>query len=203
MNHTTVIRYSVFALVLMCLTSCSLLSPVKVCPPTQYRLNALPCNAPVKARKRVSILIARPEMVAPFDTTQIAYSRHIFQVAFFTQSRWAATPAQMFQALIVQALHNTHYYRAVLVPPYFGRFSYILNTQIVELLQDYSVNPPAMSIIVTAQITSMLTNQIVATKQFDLVEPILGYNAYAGVVAANTAMTRLLDQLALFCLNHT
>jgi cholesterol transport system auxiliary component len=42
----------------------------------------------------------------------------------------------------------------------------------------------------------------VATRQFDITELADTEDAYGGVVAANRAVTRLLDELANFCLTY-
>lgn len=50
----------------------------------------------------------------------------------------------MLQPLLARTLQSTHYFSAVLMPPYPSRYSCALRTKIVELTQDFTTDPPQL-----------------------------------------------------------
>ena len=179
------------------LSSC--LSPVKTAPPSTYVINALP-SVPHLGTHRVALLVGEPEVDSAYATTQMAYTQRPYQISYYVENRWAATPAQMLQPLIVQSLLRTNYFQAIVTPPFIGRYDYILSTQIVKLQQNFTRQPAVVEWVVNAQLSRVLTNQVIATKQFSISQPMIERNPYAGVVATNRAVERFLNQLTEFCL---
>jgi cholesterol transport system auxiliary component len=133
-----------------------------------------------------------------YATTQMAYSTQAYQIAYFSKNEWAETPSQMIQPLIVKTLRNTHYFSEVLSPPDFGRHTFALRIEILELKQDFTSEPAMLQLAMHIYLSREATNQIVATKELSVREPMPERNPYAGVVAANEAMPKLLRELAKF-----
>ncbi len=184
------------------LTACSLFSPVNNTSNT-YVLNKLPCQLPSYSRAKTTILVAAPDSLPVFNTTQMAYTTKPFYVTYFSKNAWAETPAQMLSALIVQTLQNTHGYRAVITLPSAGYYNYILNTQITELQQDFTHRTPFVTFSLRAQLVRASTNRVIASKQFTVHQPMRKINPYSGVIAANQAVAKVLRQLAVFCNENT
>jgi cholesterol transport system auxiliary component len=128
----------------------------------------------------------------------MAYSTQAYQIAYFTKNEWAETPSQMMQPLIVQTLRNTHYFSEVLSPPYFGRHTFGLRIEILELKQDFTSEPATLQLTMRISLSRDATNQVIATKELSASQPMADRNPYAGVVAANEAMPKLLRELAKF-----
>ncbi len=185
------------------LISCSFLSPVKVDPESNYMLNAVPNDIKMHSQRPVTLMVAMPETMPAYNTTQMAYTIKPYQVAYFTRNRWAETPAQMLQPLIVQSLQNTGHFQAIVTPPFIGTYHYILNSQILQLQQNFTVKPAALQLIIRMQLVNMITGKVVATKHFSIREPIRQKTPYGGVLAANRASERFLNQMVDFCLQHT
>lgn len=194
-----------FACLLACVfvTSCSLLSPVNNEPPNAYVINSTPHNVPHYARGNKTILVATPETRPALNTTQMAYTTKRYQTAYFSQNQWTETPPQMLLPLIVQTLQNTHAYRAVMASPYTGRYDYVLNTQIAQLQQNFTRKPAQLQFALQAQLVSMTTNQVVATKLIIVNQSLRNKTPYNGVIAANLAVEKALRSLAVFCHAHT
>jgi cholesterol transport system auxiliary component len=106
----------------------------------------------------------------------------------------------MFQPLLVQALQNTHYFRAIVTQPFIGRYDYILSTQILQLQQNFIYYPAKLQLTVRAQLINATTNQVIATQLFYKQQMMAKQTPYAGVIAANHAMEDVLRQIATFCL---
>lgn len=181
------------------LTACSLFSPVKIDQNT-YVLNQFPLYVPAKSHRSLTLLVASPETRPVYNTTQMAYSIKPFQVAYFSENLWAETPSQMLQPLLIQTLQNTHALHAVVTQPYAGRYDYILNTQILQLLQDYTLRPAVVQLWIRVQLVGATSNRVIATKDFIICEPILQRTPYGGVIAANMAMETALRRITEFCL---
>lgn len=190
-------------LIILCvfmLSACSLLSPVKTDTANKFILNKVPEVVPTKKMHSAILLVAAPETRPIFNTTQMAYTIKPYEIAYFSQNQWAETPAEMLQPLLVQTLQNTHHFKAIATPPYNGHFDYVLNTQILELTQDFTHRVPMLVMTVRAQINRISTNEIIATKQFSFTQPIPQGTPYGGVYAANNAAAFILERIAAFCL---
>lgn len=183
------------------LTSCSLFSPVKI-KQTTYVLNRIPYHTPRANTHHATLLIATPETKPVYNTTQMAYTIKPYQVAYFSENQWAETPSQMLQPLLVQAMQNTHYFHAVVTPPFMGRYDYTLNTQILELIQDYTYHPAVVLVKIEAQLLNGLTNRVIATKEFFICKPIICKTPYGGVIAANLAVEVMLNEIVTFTLEN-
>lgn len=178
-------------------------SSVKVTPATTYMINATPQVATSHSDESI-IMVLRPESEVFYDTTQMAYSRCPYQRAYYAKNQWAETPSQMLLPLIVKTLQCTHHYRAVVVTPYVGNYDYTLNTQIIELVQDYtSPCHPVLRFKARAQIIAMKESEVIATKDFCIIIPMRCCTPYGGVIAANIATEVFLQQLARFAVAKT
>jgi cholesterol transport system auxiliary component len=188
-------RTAVIACVVV-FSGCTLFSPVNT-DTKKYVLNNIPVDLPYESAHSATLLVLVPDTMPAYATTQMAYSAQAYQISYFSKSEWAATPAQMIQPLIVKTLGNTHYFSQVLSPPYFGRYTFALHIEILELKQDFTAEP-AMLLTMRVYLGREAMNQIVATKELSVREPMLDRNPYAGVVAANEAVPKILRELAMF-----
>jgi cholesterol transport system auxiliary component len=178
-------------------SGCSLFSPVNI-DTKKYVLNNIPLDLPSEKTHSATLLVLVPETMPAYATTQMAYSTEAHQVAYFSKNEWAQTPSQMIQPLIVETLRNTHYFSEVLSPPYFGHHTFALRIEILELKQDFASDPAMLQLDICIDLSREATNQVVATKELSIREPMPQRNAHAGVVAANEALPKLLRELAAF-----
>jgi cholesterol transport system auxiliary component len=82
--------------------------------------------------------------------------------------------------------------------PDFGRHTFTLHSEILELKQDFTSDPAMLQLTMRFYLSREATNQVIASKELSVREPMRERNPYAGVVAANEAMTQLLRELASF-----
>jgi cholesterol transport system auxiliary component len=190
------------AFILLLISSCSILSPVKSANEGNYQLTHIPA-VPKKQTRPISLLVLKPDTNSIYSSNKIVYTNKPYQISYFAKNYWAETPANMLQGLMIQTLQNTHYYRAVVSPPFAGHYDYILNTQLVELKQDFTHLPSTVSVILRAQIVQTSTGRIIAAKQFSDTEIAPQNSPCGGVLAANRAVENILQQLARFCLLTT
>lgn len=185
------------ALVCLTLASCALVTP----PPPQIDHNALlnqvPRALPHGDRRTVIVLVLPPETTAIYDTKRMAYMTRPHEVSYFNQREWGETPSEMLHPLLVDTLENTGSFAAVVVPPYTTRYTYALRTAILELRQDFTSRTPTLELSLRFRLTDG-AGRIVATKVVSLREPMRQADSYAGVVAANEATARALQEMAAF-----
>jgi cholesterol transport system auxiliary component len=185
------------ALCVSMIWGCSLFSPVKM--ETQKSvINRIPVELPNGTTRPISLSVSIPETRPIYDSTQMAYSTQPYQIAYFSRNEWGETPSQMFQPLIVRTIQNTRHFSAVQSQPHFGRHTYALRTEILELKQDFTSNPAALELTMRFQLSREATNEVVATKEVSVREPMGEKTPNGGVIAANDAAEKALTALARF-----
>lgn len=183
------------------ISGCTLFSSVNV-ETKKNVLNKIPLDLPSERTHSATLLVLAPETMPAYATTQMAYSTQAYQIAYFSKNEWAETPSQMIQPLIVETLRNTHYFNEVLSPPYFGRYTFALRIEILELKQDFSGEPAMLQLAMRTSLSREATNQVVATRESSVQEAMPERNPYGGVVAANEAMSKILRELAKFVVEN-
>jgi cholesterol transport system auxiliary component len=194
-------RATFVVLCVVSLSGCALLSPVKT-DTKQYTLNDIPLDLPSDRTHSATLLVLVPETEPLYATTQMAYTTQAYQIAYFSQNEWAATPSQMIEPLIVETLRHTHYFSDVLSSPDFDRHTFTLRSEILEIKQDFTSEPAMLQLTMRFNLSRDAANQVIATRELSVREPMLERNPYAGVVAANEAMAKLLRELARFVVDN-
>ena len=182
-------------------TGCALLTPVNT-DTTTYVLNGLPADLPRQTAHSETLLVLVPEAAPLYATRRMAYSTQAFQIGYFNESEWALAPAQMIQPLLVETLRSTGYFSEIASSPQLGRHTLTLRTEILELKQDFSTEPAAFRVAMRFSLHRGPTHQLVATKEVSVSETMRGRTAYAGVIAANLAMEKLLRAFAVFAIGN-
>ena len=200
MKCLTAIKNIFFSIILLSmLTSCSVFGPVNSQPDATYvfKVNSYPSIQ--KSSHGRTLYVAPVNAEATYNTTQMAYSTKPYQVAYFAKNQWADTPAQMLQPILVQSLQNTHYFRVVSSIE-TGHYDYVLNSQLIELVQVFYAQGSEIHLKLRAQLVSASTNRVIAVKEFSIVERTSQRTPYGGVLATNRAIAVLMNQIARFCL---
>lgn len=181
------------------LSGCSVFGPVKPENENKYVIN-IQTHPPIKKSHRRINLMVSPIAADPiYNTTQMAYTTKPYEIAYFAKNRWAETPPQMLQSLIIQTLQNTHHFYAVSSSP-LGTYNYILNAQLIELKQVFYPNTSEIHLKMNVQLINATTNQLIASRQFAVVQATMVRTPYGGVMAANKAAGIMMDEIARFCL---
>ena len=175
-------------------------------PPEVQRgmLTELPTESPVRGGllpASATLLIVTPRTQRAYDTTQMAYTVRDHEIAYYRDHEWGSTPAEMMQPLLVTTLERTHRFAAVLAVPYGGRSTHVLQTQIGELVQDFTQPAPAVRIAMHLQLTNAVSRRSVS-KEIVVTEPMSQRSPEAGIAAANHAAAKALQQVAQFVLDN-
>lgn len=199
LSHPKIAKLLLAVLATTLLSSCSLFSPVE----NQIRvevINKLPLDLPQRETHPATLLVLPPTINPVYDTVRMAYRTRPYQVDYFSRHEWGASPAQMLLPLLTQTLENTHYFDAVVTPPYFGPYRYALRTEILELAQDFTSDPAKLYLSLRVQLVDGTSNRIISSRAISLRESMLRETPYDGVVAANDATAKTLRQIAGFVL---
>jgi len=148
-----------------------------------------------------TLLIVTPRTQRAYDTTQMAYTLRDHEIAYYRDHEWGATPSEMMQPLLITTLTRTGRFAAVLAVPYGGRSTYVLQTQIGELVQDFTQPTVAVRIAMHLQLTHTVTRRVVS-KEIIVTEPMPQRSPQAGIAAANRATGKALQEVAQFVLDN-
>jgi len=200
------LRFSAAGLALTISAGCGALFPKAAVQPSFYTLDSVPA-APRAAPGGVShvltaaptLIINPPSAASGFDSIHIIYARGSHVHEYFSHSEWADTPARMLAPLIVAAIENVGAFRAVVLGPGVAAGDLRLDTEIMQLEQDFVDQPSRVRFTLRAYIVDDATRRVIAWRQFDETVAAASEDPYGGVVAANRAVQIVLEKLASFC----
>ncbi|CAK0749207.1 cholesterol transport system auxiliary component [Gammaproteobacteria bacterium] len=189
--------------VVLALGGCGGLLAVADSEPTQtYRLEANFASGQLvrdaKVAPTVVIMVATPAAQAGFDTTGIAYVRKAYRLDYYSKNQWVDSPQRMLLPLLVLTLEGNGQFRAVLPVSSSVTGDVRLETEILCLQHEMLTLPSQFRVTLRAQLLDLHHHQILATHTFDAVELSPSEDPYGGVVAANRAIGRLLQEVAAF-----
>lgn len=179
--------------VLMMLLGCS---PVQLPNIATYTLASKTVKEPVRTKTAKIIAVSMPTASSGFETVNMAYVMTPYELQYFTRNRWVAPPAQMLVPIMVQALRSRGYYKAVIPPTVLTPSDYRLNLQVLKLQQEFLLPTIQMRVEIQAIFSSGKTNQVIASKQFSELVNVESKTPYAGVIAANRAVSNLTKEIA-------
>lgn len=186
---------------MMLFSSCALFSPAKP-HQTTYVLNSVPSYVPTKRIRHIDLLVNMPEADSAYDSKLMAYTTKPYGIAYYSRNSWAETPPHMLQPLIVQTLEKTHHFHTI-VTSAMGRYDYMLNTHLIKLQQNFLYCPVTYELVLQVELIRATTNKIVAAKRISVTEIVPQATPYGGVIAANRATAKALQQIATFVLHRT
>lgn len=181
------------------LTSCSgIQTPVN----NQYRLSAY---SQVKYNQHPtahSILVNKTEAVAGYQTEQMQYMKKPYELSAFGYNAWVDPPAEMLFPLFVQSLQSSGYFFAVASSPTAEITDYRLDSQLLELHQNFLHIPSVIDLKVKVVLTQVTANQVIASAVIKEQVVCPNNTPYGGVVAANKATELMTKAVTLFVIHH-
>jgi cholesterol transport system auxiliary component len=190
------------AMLILFLSGCSLMHPANLKEANTYILKPEHLNLPKTKPTSRTLLVLPTEGNKSVASSGMIYVTSPYQQANFAMHRWIAPPAQMLSPLIMSALQESGHYRGVLNTPFMGKADLRLNTELMQLEQNFLTHPSRVKMSLSAELMDVNSEKIIATKIFNasVVAPIDG--PYGGVIAANQATRMILRELVLFCVTH-
>jgi cholesterol transport system auxiliary component len=184
-------------------SGCSVLPKPEPVTMDQYVLEYTPGRVATESAEGLPVLVVTtPRAHGGYDTHRIAYMKKAYGLRYYTRSRWADTPARMLAPLTADAMQATGQFQALYAVPGSIASDYRLDTELIRFHQDFTKQPSVVNITLRAKLVDLRESRVVATRQFDIAEPAATDDSYGGVVAANKAVSLLLDELAQFCVSQ-
>lgn len=177
-------------------------SPIKPTVTNQYKLDSYSEKRLAGKFTSQSILITPPEAVTGYQTEQMLYIRKHFELSSFAQNSWIGPPADMLFPLIVQSVQRSGFFRAVSSSPGQEQTDYRLDTQLIELQQDFLKTPSEIKLTVKIVLTNVHDGRVVASRVIQQRVKCPFESPYGGVLAANLATRQFTADLAHFVVTH-
>jgi cholesterol transport system auxiliary component len=124
----------------------------------------------------------------------MAYLLRPHEVRYYAHNQWADAPGRMLAPLLGQALERSGIWRAVVRMSGPLRGDYRLDADDLVLQQEFFSTPSLVRLTLRLQLTELKGSRILGTRSFEIQEQATSDDAYGGVLAANRAVTKLLDQ---------
>ncbi|HEY7533263.1 MAG TPA: ABC-type transport auxiliary lipoprotein family protein [Nitrospiraceae bacterium] len=149
----------------------------------------------VSASKHEILLVSPPQAEPAYDTPRMAYLTRPHEVSYYADNQWAETPAQMFGILLLRSLEQSGLWRVVVPIPSSVHGDYRLDTQGLVLQQEFSQKPSQVRLAFRLQLVALHEEVVLGTRRFEVVESAPTDDAYGGVLAANRAVSILLEHI--------
>jgi cholesterol transport system auxiliary component len=202
MRRISVLLFAPIGLVLL-VTACSLLPAPKQAVSERYVLEYTPPTVTPGAGQRPVLIVDTPAANGAYDSSRIAYLQQQYGLRYYANSRWADTPANMLEPLLVEAINAGGRIQAVGADSGGIAASLRLDSTLLRFYQDFTVRPSQLRITLRVQLVDLRAQRVVATRVFDIREPAATEDTYGGVQAANHAVAALLQQVVDFCAAHS
>jgi cholesterol transport system auxiliary component len=121
------------------------------------------------------------------------------ELRHYARADWVEPPARMVGPLLVRALERTGRFQAVVAAPGGVAAGLRLDTEIVRLQQEFTEKPSRVRFTLRAQLADVAAGRVLGTRELEAVEPAPSDDAYGGVLAANRAVRRVLEEAAGWC----
>jgi len=143
-----------------------------------------------------TLLVNLPGAHSGFNTQRMVYVKRNDEVSYFTVNQWAETPSHMLLPLLVSALERTNLWDAVVQMPSPVRGDYQLTSENLLLQQEFTQEPSRVRMHLRLQLLELKNFQVLATREFTVLENAKSNDPYGGVQAANIATERLLQDIS-------
>jgi len=141
------------------------------------------------------LLVSVPLSEPGYETTAMIYLKRPYELEQYAVNQWADQPARMFSSLLVETLSRMGYWRAVVPMPASVEGDFRLDSYGFALQQEFMQEPSRIRATVRAQLLDLKASRVIGTRVFETVENAPSEDAYGGVLAANQAIARLLDDM--------
>lgn len=193
-------RLLLTAILLIAMLSSCALTPTQSLPAHTYLLLTPQLSTQAAPpQTRLTLLVSTPRAAAGYNTQQMAYTRKLYELSYFSHNEWIDIPGHMLEPILVSALEASRGFQSV-VPSYVRIPADLrLDTEIILLVQDFSTQPSQARIALHARLIELASGQEIAGQTFEAQEPMLEENPYSGVIALNQALEHILRELVSFC----
>ena len=190
-------QFFLLSSLLLLVSACS---PVKKQITNQYQLTQFSAKRFAKAPTRATILVSVPLATSGYQTEEMLYIKQPYELSPFAHNAWVAQPASMLFPLIFQSLQYSNYFKAVSSTPYAEETDYRIDTQLIELHQNFLKNPSVLQMTVKVVLSDLKRNRVLGSRIFHQDIRCRQNNPRAGVEATNQAARLLTAKITAFAI---
>jgi len=142
-----------------------------------------------------TLLLSSPREAPGYVGASMAYTEEPHRIDYFAHHRWADSPARMLEPLLMRALEQSGLFKAVVRAPTTAQFELRLDTEVLQLVQVFEPTASKVELAVRISVLDMNERRVLIGDVLEITQPANERTPYAGVVAANRAVDRLLTEL--------
>ena len=152
-----------------------------------------------EVRPKAGTLVVNVPVAQPgFDGPHMAYMQRPYEVSYYATHQWADSPARMVTPVLIQALEQTGYWRAIVPMPTSVRGDHRVEIDQLELVQTFLQKPSQVRLALRVQVIKLPEYLVLGTRLFEVAEVASSDDAYGGAVAANRAADKLVREVAVW-----
>jgi cholesterol transport system auxiliary component len=191
-------RRALLGLVALGLEGCLPFARPGAAPPSLFTLALEREDAAPGAGAALAIEVAPPGARPGFEGARMAYVTRAYEIQYFARHQWVEPPARLLAPLLEEALERAGRFQVTPSGESTGT-ALRLESEIVALQQEFDASPSQVRFTLRARLLAGLERRRLASAVFGAVEPSPSEDPYGGVIAANRAVARVLDEVASWC----
>lgn len=194
-RYRTWLRAFSLLLASIALASCALSGRPDAPPVATFVLQgAATTSAASGAATDLVLQVATPTAAPAYASSQMAYIEQPYRIDYFARNEWADPPSRMLKTLLTQQLTNSGLFRFVVSDSSGVDEALRLDSELIELVQVFDESSSQVRVAIRFDLVDVAQRTILFSETISASEAA-AREPYAGVVAANTALQRVLDQL--------
>jgi cholesterol transport system auxiliary component len=190
------IRHICWMLTIATLSGCALSGRPAAPPMSTFVLEGTTRSAPVTSPATNLVLkVSMPAAAPAYSSARMAYVEQPYRIDYFARNEWADAPARMLRTLLTQQLTSSGLFEFVFADAAGVDENVRLDSELIELVQAFSETGSEVKVTIRFDLVDVAHRSILVSRTIAVTEPASAREPYAGVVAANRAVQRVLDQL--------
>jgi cholesterol transport system auxiliary component len=132
-----------------------------------------------------------------YDTDQLIFSRSADTRGQYQFARWTERPGKRFADLMRARLDRQGIWHVSAGGGYV-RSDMLLDTELVEFYHDATSEPGQVRLVLRAELLDMKQRKLLGRRVFEQQVPLTSYDAASAAQASSLAVSRVLDELAIW-----
>jgi cholesterol transport system auxiliary component len=191
-------------MLLFCLAGCAALSPGSAPRIFQLRPTLPPALVSTPGAKNGQIIVALPTAARLLDSDHVALLFHGREIRRLADARWDSSVPRMTQRGLIDSLEASGAFRGVADESagIIANLKLLSEVRAFWLRYENETAPPTAEVCLSAQLLNLADGKIVASQTFQTAAPANGPDAPALAAACETALSRVLADIAFWTSTH-
>lgn len=129
------------------------------------------------------------------DSHKVLFTEADGEVGYYQYANWVDTPARALTDGLLLSLDRSKLFKFVSRTTSGAIFDYQINGELIDFTHKTAPNELSVHIVFRAEIVDLRSRQVIATKLFELVEPVAQSNVNGAVFSFNLGSQKLISQI--------